>query len=154
MGSERLGGRLRAFLLAIVALAALGLLTELLLLEHWTSNVQLVPLATLAAVLAASGAVAARPRRRVLRTFRALMVWASVVGFVGIGFHLRDNLAFEREVTPEASVPHVTWHALRGATPLLAPGSLVQLGLIGLVFTYRHPALCTEGPTTRDEETT
>ncbi|HYJ16246.1 MAG TPA: hypothetical protein VE170_12200 [Candidatus Limnocylindria bacterium] len=27
------------------------------------------------------------------------------------------------------------------APPLLAPGSMVQLGLLGLAYTYKHPAL-------------
>ena len=30
---------------------------------------------------------------------------------------------------------------LRGATPALAPGAMVQLGLLGLAFTFRHPVL-------------
>ena len=30
---------------------------------------------------------------------------------------------------------------LTGATPALAPGAMVQLGLIGLAYTFRHPAL-------------
>jgi hypothetical protein len=30
---------------------------------------------------------------------------------------------------------------LTGATPVLAPGSMSLLGVVGLAFTYRHPAL-------------
>jgi hypothetical protein len=30
---------------------------------------------------------------------------------------------------------------LTGATPVLAPGSMSLLGLIGLAFTYGHPGL-------------
>ena len=34
------------------------------------------------------------------------------------------------------------WQAIRGKTPpLLAPGALMQLGLVGLAYTYKHPAL-------------
>jgi hypothetical protein len=31
--------------------------------------------------------------------------------------------------------------ALTGATPVLAPGSMSLLGVIGLALTYRHPLL-------------
>ena len=34
------------------------------------------------------------------------------------------------------------WEAIRAKTPpLLAPGAMVQLGLLGLVYTYKHPML-------------
>jgi len=143
-GQRRREWTIRSLLLVVVALGAVGLLTELLLLEHWIATPQLTPLVTLALVLGATATVARRPDRRTVRVFRLVMAWAVVAGLTGIGFHMRDNLAFEREVTPEAPTSSLAWHALHGATPLLAPGSLVQLGLIGLVFTYGHPAL--KGP--------
>ena len=140
-GSNTREDRWRTLLLMVLALGAVGLTLELLLLEHWMVTPQLTPLVTLLLVLMVTVAVAFRPDRRSLRAFRAVMVWAVVAGFVGIGFHFRDNLAFEREVTPAASFSSLTWHAVRGATPLLAPGSLIQLGLVGLVFTWGHPGL-------------
>jgi hypothetical protein len=30
---------------------------------------------------------------------------------------------------------------MTGAAPALAPGAMVQLGLLGLIYTFRHPAL-------------
>lgn len=141
--SEAVGGTLRALLLAVVALSALGLLVELLLLEHWIATPQLTPLVTLTLVLASAVAVALRPKEGTVRVFRLVVGWAVVAGLTGIGFHLRDNVAFEREVAPGAAIGSSLWHALRGATPLLAPGSLVQLGLVGLIFTHGHPALRT-----------
>ncbi len=34
------------------------------------------------------------------------------------------------------------WAAIGAkAPPLLAPGSMVQLGFLGLAYTYKHPAL-------------
>lgn len=131
---------LRALLLALVGVGALGLLTELTLIGHWTAAPQFVPLLTLAAALAATVVVAVRPSRTTVSAFRAVMAVAVLAGLGGIGFHFFDNWAFEREVTPDASAVALLWPVLRGATPLLAPGSLVQLGLAGLVTTYRHPA--------------
>lgn len=152
MNLNYVGGPLRALLLALVGLGALGLLVELLLLEHWVDRPQLTPLVTLGLVLASVTAVAVRPSRTSVRTFRAVMAWAVAAGLLGISLHLRDNLAFEREVTPEASTTSLLWHALHGATPLLAPGSLAQLGLLGLVFTYGHPALRTLEDSTHAKE--
>jgi hypothetical protein len=131
----------RRLLLVVIALGTIGLLIELLLLGHWISTAQLIPLSTLGLMLIATGLVAVRAERRPLRAFRASMVWAVVAGLMGIGFHLRDNVAFEREIVPDASGASILWHALQGATPLLAPGGLVQLGLIGLIFVYGHPGL-------------
>jgi hypothetical protein len=31
--------------------------------------------------------------------------------------------------------------AISGATPTLAPGAMLHLGLLGLLYTFRHPAL-------------
>ena len=36
-------------------------------------------------------------------------------------------------------------NVVSGATPTLAPGAMVELGLLGLAYTYRHPALGSEG---------
>jgi hypothetical protein len=42
--------------------------------------------------------------------------------------------------------------ALSGATPALAPGTMVQFGLLGLLYTYRHPRLDAAERETRREE--
>ena len=44
----------------------------------------------------------------------------------------------------------LVWKAMRGAVPTLAPGALVQLGLLGLIWAYDHPA--TRARATTDEE--
>jgi hypothetical protein len=49
-------------------------------------------------------------------------------------------------MSPDVTGWPLFWEAIRGATPALAPGAMVQLGLIGLAFTIRHPAL--RGPLT------
>ncbi len=135
------GGRLRPLLLAVVLFGAVGLGAELALIEHWEGTPQLVPLGALAATLGSGAFVALRPRRGTVLAFRAVMGLTIVAGLVGVGFHLAGNLAFEREIVPDAALGALLWEAVRGATPLLAPGSLVQLGLVGLVLTWRHPAL-------------
>ena len=134
-------GSLRGWLLALVGLGGIGLLLELALLEHWMARAQIVPLTVLTLALTGTGVFALRPGRGTLSAFRGLMGLTVVTGVAGIVLHLSDNLAFEREIVPDAGLGELLWAAFHGATPLLAPGALVQLGLVGLVLTLRHPVL-------------
>lgn len=125
----------------LVLLGAAGLSAELVLLEHYESVWQWSPLVVLGAVLVVGAAAYRRPGPRTLVIFRALMVACIVAGLAGFVLHVQGNLEFARERDPSLSGIGLVWKVLRGATPALAPGALAQLGLIGLVFTYRHPAL-------------
>jgi hypothetical protein len=69
------------------------------------------------------------------------MVLFVVSGALGLLLHFKGNVTFELEMEPSVSGWPLIWAALRGATPALAPGTMVQLGLIGLAYTYHHPAL-------------
>lgn len=134
-------GLLRRALLALVAFGAAGLLLELLLLEHWESAWQFVPLALLAFVLAASVVALLRPGRTVLRALGALLALCLVSGAVGVLLHYQGNVEFELEREGALTGWALFSEALRGATPALAPGAMAQLGLVGLVALWRHPAL-------------
>ena len=132
---------MRRLLLAIVALGAVGLVAELVLLEHYEEWTQWLPLAVLGVVLVAVVALWRRPVRRVVLTFRAVMLGVTATGIAGLALHFAGNRAFELEMDAQARGWLLAWHALRGATPALAPGALIQLGLLGLALTWRHPAL-------------
>jgi len=132
---------IRRLLLALVAIGAAGLLTELLLLEHYESIWQWAPLVLLGLVPALALAVWRRPSPRSIMSFRLLMAVCVVAGLAGFALHFKGNMEFELERDPALSGIVLAWKVLRGATPALAPGALAQLGLLGLVFTYRHPAL-------------
>jgi hypothetical protein len=77
---------------------------------------------------------------RTLGAFRAVMLVCLVAGLAGFILHLKGNLEFALERDPELSGLALIWECLSGATPALAPGAMAQLGLLGLVYTYRHPA--------------
>jgi hypothetical protein len=132
---------LRLLLLAIVLLGAVGLALELLLLEHYESFWQWSPFIVLGLVLASGVAVLVRPRRITVRAFRLAMVLCLVAGALGLFLHYRGNVEFERENEPSLRGLSLVWRALTGATPALAPGALAQLGLVGLAYGFRHPAL-------------
>ena len=81
-----------------------------------------------------------RPTRRTLSVFRGLMLVCVAAGVAGFVLHVKGNLEFALERDPDLTGIALVWKVLRGATPVLAPGALALLGLLGLVFTYRHPA--------------
>lgn len=132
---------LRLFLLALVLLGTLGFLAELFLLDHTESASQLIPFGVLAGGLISLIAVALRPTRRTVRFFQAMMALFIASGVIGLYLHYTGNSAFEREMDPSAAGVGLVWQSLRGATPALAPGGFVHLGLIGLMYAFRHPAL-------------
>jgi hypothetical protein len=87
-----------------------------------------------------------RPGPATLRVFKGMMVIFVIVGVVGLYLHYRGNVEFATERDPSLSGLRLLWKALRGATPALAPGALSQLGLLGLIYTYKHPSLVTNNP--------
>ena len=132
---------LRRMLLALVLLGAAGLLVELGLLEHFDSWTQWIPLVLLVIVLGSATVVAVRRVPGAVRFFQAVMALCVVMGVVGVILHYRGNMEFELERDGSLGGLRLFWEAIRGATPSLAPGALSQLGLLGLAYTYRHPAL-------------
>lgn len=132
---------IRLFLLVLVMIGSLGFLVELFLLEHTESATQLIPFVVLVAGLVGGVAVGFRPTRATVRFFQGTMAAFVVSGLVGLYLHYSGNVQFEREMDASAAGLALVWESLRGATPALAPGALVQLGLLGLIQAYRHPAI-------------
>ena len=140
------GGTLRPLLLALVGIGAAGLEVELLLQKHYESAWQLTPLVLLGVVLVAAALVWRRPSPRTVRFFQATMLLCLAAGAVGLFLHYRGNVEFELEREPSLQGLRLFWKAVRGATPALAPGAMAQLGLLGLVYGYRHPAFRRDPP--------
>lgn len=133
-------GLLRRALAVIVVVGAAGLTAELLLLEHYESAWQYTPLGLLVLTMATGTVALVRPTHGVLRTFQAVMSLCVVAGFVGMWLHFQGNMEWELERNPGMRGFALFKEALMGATPALAPGAMMQLGLIGLAFAWRHPA--------------
>ncbi len=139
MTRERL--ELRDLIFVIILIGTLGLIAELLLQEHIETWQQWIPLVLLGLGLAATAQVRLAPGKRGLMMFHVIMFGYLVAGAVGVYLHLAGNAEFAIERTPELGGLALFWEALRGATPALAPGALAQLGLLGLAYTFRNPAL-------------
>ena len=132
---------LRQLVLGLVFIGIVGLEIELALLRHAESFSQWIPHIVLLIGLVSTVAVAVHPGIKTMRTFKAMMWLFVAIGLLGLFFHYKGNVEFAVERDPTLRGFRLIWKALRGATPALAPGALSQLGLLGLIYTYRHPAL-------------
>ena len=135
---------LKRFLLIILVLGMLGTGTELLLLGHTEGWTQLIPIIVLAVSLLSTVAVALRPSPPLVYGFRGVMCLVLASGIVGVVLHYRGNADFELEMRANIRGVELIWNALTGATPALAPGTMILLGLLGLLYSYRHSALTKE----------
>ncbi len=133
--------RIRRLLFWTLVAGVIGSSLELLLLGHFESVLQAVPLALLAGGVATVAWYAAAPRRASVRAVQITMALFIASGVIGVGLHFKGNVEFEREMYPAMRGVELVGKTLTGATPVFAPGSMVLLGLIGLACTYRHPAL-------------
>jgi hypothetical protein len=126
-------------MLAILGLAVVGTLAELVLLEHYEDWQQWIPLALLSASALVLAWHAARGDAASRRALQACMWTLVVAGLAGVVLHLEGNLEFEREISPELAGVALWLEVARGATPALAPGSLIPFGLLGLLYARFHP---------------
>ena len=130
----------RRVLAAILVVGLVGSGIELLLLKHTDGVWQLVPLVLIGAALLLFGWHAVAPGRASVRALQALMAVFLLSGIAGVLLHYRGNVEWELERMPGTGGWELFRHAVMGATPSLAPGTMLQLGLVGLLFCYRHPA--------------
>ena len=127
---------------ALLGLFLLGVVftgVELLLLEHTETLWQSAPLGLLALALVALGGWLAVPGLLTLRAFQGLMLAHVLCGAVGLYLHYQGNVEFELEMYPSLEGFELFREATMGATPVLAPAMMAQLGLLGLLYVYRYP---------------
>ena len=117
---------LRRGMLGLVGLGTVGVCVELVVLEHYTDWNQLIPLVVAGMGLLAAIWITLVPGLTALRAWQFTMLLFVGTGITGITMHY--------DVVSETVHP-----------PLLAPGLFAQLGLLGLLYTFRHPS-AREGP--------
>lgn len=123
------------WLFGVLVLGIAGTTADLLLLAHYEDTAQLIPLGLLAAALLVVAWHAARPDTASLRTLQATMVLFVVAGIVGVGLHVAGSAEFQREIDPSQGWWDIARKAARAkAPPMLAPGAMIMLGLIGLTY--------------------
>jgi hypothetical protein len=132
---------IRRLLLAILIVGLAGTATELVLLEHYEDSSQLLPLFFIGLALVAILGHLVLGGRGSIVFLRAVMVFVVLSGALGVVLHYRGSMEFQLEMDPTQSGWDLFTKVLHAkAPPALAPGVMAQLGLIGLVYTYRHPA--------------
>ena len=132
---------LRRLLLALLVFGMAAVAADLYLLGHFEEWRQVVAFATIELGLVAiawhvvdGGAV----------SVRALQAMATclVAGVVGVVLHFRGNMEFQLDINPALGGWKLFNKVIRAkAPPAMAPGAMTQLGLLGPVYCYRHPAL-------------
>jgi hypothetical protein len=126
---------LSRLLLAIFVFGCAGTGVELLLLGHVEDVQQFIPLVLMAAGIAIAGWYGLQPTAASLTAFRGTLVLFVVAGVLGLYFHYHGNTEFELERDPSIAGLTLFWEAMTGATPALAPGSMVLLAAIGWAAT-------------------
>lgn len=132
----------RRILLAILLLELLGTGTELFLLGHFEDPRQLIPFVLLGLGLVVIAWQIGHPSHASVRAMQVTMILLVIGGLVGLVLHYRGNMEFQLEANPSLSGLELFWKVMKAkAPPALAPGAVAQLGVLGLAYTYRHPAL-------------
>ena len=127
--------RIHRWLLWMLVLGLAGTEAELLLLEHYEDLWQWAPLLLIAVALAVVGWHAMRRDAGSLRVLRIVMVLFLVAGFAGVALHFRGAAEFQLEIDPAMGAWDLVKKVMRAkAPPVLAPGVMLLLGLMGLAY--------------------
>jgi len=127
--------RTRRWLFWVLLLGLVGTEAELLLLEHYEDRWQFVPLILIGLAMAALLWHRRRRDTASLRTVQTLMALFVVAGLTGVALHFRGAAEFQLEIDPAIGAWDLTQKVLRAkAPPVLAPGVMLQLGLVGLIY--------------------
>ena len=137
----------RRWLAIVLLIGLIGTEAELLLLKHFDGFWQLVPVTAIGAAIVILAWYALGTSRASIRAVQAVMILFVAAGIVGTIQHFRGNVGHERESDPSISGMELYRRSMMGSTPALAPGAMIQLGLMGLLLTYRHPRLGRDEPT-------
>ena len=132
---------LRWLLLALLTFGMVGTAVDLLLLAHYEDAWQWPPLALIAAGLLVVAWITLRESSAAIVALRWTMGSLVVAGVTGLMLHYNGNREFQKELDPALSGwPLLVKVVTAKAPPALAPAGMIQLGLLGLLFTYKHPA--------------
>jgi hypothetical protein len=131
---------MRLLIMAAIAVALTVTEAELIYVGHTgTNNGQLIAVVLVAAGLTVSTWHAIARNTTSIVVFRFTMYLFLVFGLDGMLTHYNAAVHAALKLHPTlAGLPLLT-ATLSGSIPLLAPGMLIQVGLLGLVYTFNHP---------------
>ena len=132
---------MRPLILAVLFVGLFGMGAELLLLQHTGSVWELIPFVLIGLTLVILMWHAATEHPASVRAVQGIMALFLIAGVAGIALHYQSSMEFKLETNPSLSGWALFWAVMYAKTPpALAPGAMIQLGLRGLVYTYRQPA--------------
>jgi hypothetical protein len=127
---------IRRMLGALFLFGSLGTSAELMLMGHTEGVWQNVPLILLAIGCGTLGLVANKRGMTQLRAFQLVLILIVFSGVAGVLLHYKGNAEFELELDPDLSGIALFRESMRGATPALAPGTMILLGALGFGYAY------------------
>ena len=129
--------QVRAYRLITVTLVfmAVGTMAELVLLEHYEDQWQLIPILLVGTAIVFFILMKWYSPKALIIIFKGLMIGCAISGLLGIWFHLKANMEFEMELHPSSSGWPLFIDSLAGSLPALAPGSMIVFALIGYLYT-------------------
>lgn len=117
-----------------------GTAVDLLLLNHYEEVWQFPPLVMIVFGLVVVAWVWFVGSANAVTAMRITMVLFLATGAAGLLFHYNGNREFQRETDPSLHGWALFVKAIRSKTPpALAPAAMIQIGLLGLLYTYRLP---------------
>ncbi len=138
---DRERAAIRRLLIGVFVFGAVGTGAELILLEHIEDIWQWTPIVLLSMGVPLAGSLWFMSAKWLIRSFQGIMVLFVANGALGLYQHYQGNVEFELEMYPSMSGFELVWEALKGATPSLAPGTMMLLGMLGLIYTFHHPTV-------------
>ena len=133
---------MRRLILLLLTVAMVGTAADLMLLDHHEDFWQMVPLGVIALGVVSVVLSTVKGGAGAVMLMRMTMALFICSGFVGMGLHYIGNNEFQLEMDPSLRGWGLFVKAITSkAPPALAPAAMIQMGLLGLLYTYKHPAL-------------
>ena len=115
-------------------IVAFGLLLDLYFIQHYENFLQLLPILGIWSLLIIF-AIRIRLSNKFITT---LMIYSiiliALIGLLGVFFHLKANFEFEKEIYVNETTINLLINSFSGALPVFAPGSLLILSLLGMLY--------------------
>jgi hypothetical protein len=137
VGADSVVERLRLWVLGVLVLGLTGTVVELILLEHYEQALQFVPLVLIAMGIVVLVWHAVKKDTASLRALQIVMGLFVLAGFAGMAAHFNGSAEYQLELNPDMDKWELLDKILHAhAPPLLAPGMMMQMGLLGLAYAF------------------
>jgi hypothetical protein len=126
---------LRGWILAVMVLGLAGTVVELVLLSHYEQPVQMIPVALIALSIVTLAWHLLSHNALSLKALMLIMALFLVAGLGGFVAHFHGSAEFALELDPDIGGWDLFLKVIHAkAPPLLAPGMMLQLGLLGFAY--------------------